>query len=164
MHLQRGFDLLQGGAFFPFKVHRSHADSFQTTGVYPGKGFQRQVHIQGDAVKSDASADGDADTAQLLVVDPDTSIPWITGCFDAPIRDGSYHGFFQLFDKVENTTACRFEIRDRIGHKLTRTMECDVPTALYVMELYAGIGQKRGRYFQIVTSAPSSHRKHRGVL
>ena len=56
------------------------------------------------------------------------------------------------------------KLNNRIEYQLPRPMISDVTAPFDVNKVHAGIGQKGGRYVQVIPVAPSADGKNRGVL
>lgn len=97
---------------------RCHGDIGKAAGADPLKRLQGVVHVEGQSVKRDAVADGDAETSQLFVAYPNAAAAGISAGIDTEMAGGADHHLFQGVDPIHYLPASRREVDQGISDQL----------------------------------------------
>jgi hypothetical protein len=136
-----------------------HLHAVKTTGVDPGKWFERYIDIKRQAMKSNPMPNGNADTAHFSVTCPDTTISGIPLGRDTDGCRQTDHGFFKEMDIVSNGQPCLAQIKDRVDYQLSRTMVGYITAALDMDQRDVLLPEELFRYHQILAPTPPTQGK-----
>src|SRR5439155_21692461 len=96
--------------------HRSYAGPGKTTGNDALEVNKIRIHVQRQAVKGDASSNGDANGGDLVITDPNSREGWSAGACEAKVVQGSNCRQFEIPHVPMHILAqLRAEIDDRIN-------------------------------------------------
>ena len=78
-----------------FLAETGHTYSGETAGIDPGKRREIQVDIEGQAVKGNTVADGNADAAEFFITHPDPVVAGVAVGDNPACRSQADHHLFQ---------------------------------------------------------------------
>ncbi len=164
MRLYLLFYLLNVIRFVCLPGKRGHGGASEAAGVDPAERGKISVYIEPKAVKGNAMADGDANTAHFLVTNPYAVVTLVAACDDATFPGGAKHYFFKQVDIIADRELELTQTEDGVEDNLAWTVVGNIPSSLDGDQVNAFISEECLRYHQVVLSTPLAQSVDRCVL
>ncbi len=105
---------------------------------------------------ADPAFDGDADSADFLVADPNSGFARYTFPVKIIVSKEVDHDFFKIAQKAMQVALSLLQVDDRIDYLLTRTVKCNVTAAFCFADLHVSLSEDFFRRKDIVVASVAS--------